>query len=85
VAVKKDGTLLGIKSRIIADLGAYLQLLTPAIPTLTGLMLAGCYKCKAVSIAVTGRLYAQDGHRRPIAARAARSHLRHRATHRPHR
>ncbi len=26
VAVKKDGTLLGIKSRIIADLGAYLQL-----------------------------------------------------------
>jgi len=54
VAVKKDGTLLGIKSRIIADLGAYLQLLTPAIPTLTGLMLAGCYKCKAVSIEVTG-------------------------------
>src|SRR5438552_17311343 len=54
VAVKKDGTLLGIKSRIIADLGAYLQLLTPAIPTLTGLMLAGCHKCKAVNIEVTG-------------------------------
>src|SRR6266700_3688918 len=54
VAVKKDGTLLGIKSRIIADLGAYLQLLSPAIPTRTGLMLAGCYKCKAVSIEVTG-------------------------------
>jgi len=54
VAVKKDGTLLGIKSRSIADLGSYLQLLTPAIPTLTGLMLAGCYKCKAVTIDVTG-------------------------------
>src|SRR5438552_14764372 len=34
VAVKKDGTLLGIKSRTVADLGSYLQLLTPAIPTL---------------------------------------------------
>jgi carbon-monoxide dehydrogenase large subunit len=54
VAVKKDGTLLGIKSRTIADLGSYLQLLTPAIPTLTGLMLSGCYKCPAVSIEVIG-------------------------------
>ncbi len=54
VAVKKDGTLLGIKSRTIADLGSYLQLLTPAIPTLTGLMLAGCYKCRAIAIEVIG-------------------------------
>src|ERR1043166_6740519 len=54
VAVKKDGTLLAIKSRTIADLGSYLQLLTPAIPTLTGLMLAGCYKFKAISFEVTG-------------------------------
>jgi carbon-monoxide dehydrogenase large subunit len=53
-AVKKDGTLLGIKSRAVADLGSYLQLLTPAIPTLTGLMAAGCYKCKAVCMEVTG-------------------------------
>src|SRR5437870_2965104 len=54
VAVKKDGTLLGIRSRTVADLGSYLQLLTPAIPTLTGLMLAACYKCKAITIDVTG-------------------------------
>ncbi len=54
VAVKNDGTLLGIKARTIADLGSYLQLLTPAIPTLTGLMLTGCYKCKAVRIDITG-------------------------------
>src|SRR5881296_4102241 len=54
VAVKKDGTLLAIKSRTVADLGAYNQLLTPAIPTLTGLMAAGCYKCKAVCMEVTG-------------------------------
>jgi len=54
VAVKNDGTLLGIKSRTIADLGAYLQLLTPAIPTLTGLMLPGCYKFRALRMDVTG-------------------------------
>src|SRR5437899_9781601 len=54
VAVKKDGTLLGIKALTVADLGAYFQFITPAIPTLTGLMLAGCYKCKAVRIDVTG-------------------------------
>ena len=54
VAVKKDGTLLAIKARSIADLGSYLQLLTPAIPTLTGLMLGGCYKFKAVQIDVIG-------------------------------
>src|SRR5258707_131550 len=53
-AVKKDGTLLAIKARTIADLGSYLQLLTPAIPTLTGLMLGGCYKFKAALIEVTG-------------------------------
>ena len=54
VAVKKDGTVLAIKARTIADLGAYFQLLTPMIPTLTGLMLAGCYKLKAVRMDITG-------------------------------
>jgi carbon-monoxide dehydrogenase large subunit len=54
IAVKKDGTLLAIKSRAIADIGAYCQLNTPAIPTLTGLMVTGCYKCKAIRMDVTG-------------------------------
>lgn len=54
VAFKDDGTVLAIRSRTIADLGAYLQLLTPAIPTLTGLMLPGCYKLKAVRMEVLG-------------------------------
>jgi carbon-monoxide dehydrogenase large subunit len=54
VAVKNDGTILAIKAHSIADLGAYFQLLTPMIPTLTGLMMAGCYKLKAVRMDVTG-------------------------------
>ncbi len=54
VAVKNDGTILAIKAHTIADLGAYFQLLTPMIPTLTGLMIAGCYKLKAVRVDITG-------------------------------
>jgi aerobic carbon-monoxide dehydrogenase large subunit len=54
VAVKNDGTILGLKARSIADLGAYNQLLTPAIPTLTGLVLTGCYRIPAMKLDVVG-------------------------------
>lgn len=54
IAVKNDGSVLALRSKIISDIGSYLQLLTPAIPTLTGLMIAGCYKLKAVKVDVTG-------------------------------
>ena len=54
VAVGRDGRLLALKCRLIADLGAYHQLLTPAIPTLTGLLLLGCYKIPAVKIEYIG-------------------------------
>lgn len=54
IAVKRDGTILGLKARIIADIGAYYQLLTPIIPTLTGLMIVGCYKIPAVKVDITG-------------------------------
>ena len=49
-AVKKDGTILGLKYKVVADIGAYHQLFTPAIPPFTGLMLSGCYKIPAISI-----------------------------------
>jgi aerobic carbon-monoxide dehydrogenase large subunit len=54
IAVKNDGTLLGLKYDVTADLGAYHQLLTPAIPTLTGLMLSGCYKIPAIQMNCRG-------------------------------
>lgn len=52
-AVKKDGTILGLRYKVIADIGAYHQLFTPAIPPFTGLMLSGCYKIPAIAIDVT--------------------------------
>jgi carbon-monoxide dehydrogenase large subunit len=54
LAVRRDGTILGLRCRILADLGAYYQLLTPLIPTLTGLMICGCYKIPAVRVEITG-------------------------------
>lgn len=54
LAVKNDGTVLGLRYHVIADLGAYHQLLTPAIPTLTGLMQTGPYKIGAVDTRVIG-------------------------------
>src|SRR5678816_2216087 len=53
VAFKNDGTLTGLRYNVFADLGAYHQLLTPAIPTLTGLMLSGAYKIPAIQINIT--------------------------------
>ena len=50
LAVKDDGTILGLKYTVTADVGAYYQLLTPAIPTLTGLMLCGSYTFKNVEM-----------------------------------
>jgi carbon-monoxide dehydrogenase large subunit len=53
IGVKKDGTITGFRYNVFADMGSYFQLLTPAIPTLTGLMLSGCYKIPAIQMNVT--------------------------------
>src|SRR6516225_6083024 len=54
LAAKKDGTMLGLKLKLIQDLGAYHQLLTPAIPTLSVLMMPGLYRFKNISADIIG-------------------------------
>jgi carbon-monoxide dehydrogenase large subunit len=54
VAAKRDGTITGIKLKLIQDLGAYHQLLTPAIPTLSVLMMPGPYHCQNVRADIVG-------------------------------
>ncbi|HYL59832.1 MAG TPA: xanthine dehydrogenase family protein molybdopterin-binding subunit, partial [Candidatus Acidoferrales bacterium] len=49
VAANKDGTVLALKAKFVCDMGAYLQLLTPAIPGFSGLMMTGCYKIPALA------------------------------------
>jgi aerobic carbon-monoxide dehydrogenase large subunit len=54
IAAKKDGTILAIKLRIVQDLGAYHQLLTAAIPTLSVLMMPGLYRTKNIRADIVG-------------------------------
>jgi len=54
VAAKRDGTITGIRLKLIQDLGAYHQLLTPLIPTLSVLMMPGLYNTRSVSAELIG-------------------------------
>ena len=49
IAAKRDGTITGYRARLVVDIGAYQQLLTAAIPTLTALMLTGVYQIPALA------------------------------------
>ena len=53
LAAKRDGTVLGLKMRLIADIGAYNMLLTAAIPTLTMMMANATYNIPAVRATLT--------------------------------
>jgi carbon-monoxide dehydrogenase large subunit len=54
LAAKRDGTMLGLRLKIIQDLGAYHQLLTPVMPTLSVLMMPGLYKFKNICADIVG-------------------------------
>ncbi len=54
IASTPDGTLLGLKVRLLADMGAYLQLVTPGVPILGAFMYPAIYKMKAYDFACTG-------------------------------
>lgn len=53
LAAKRDGTVLALKLRLIADIGAYNMLLTAAIPTLTMMMANATYNIPAVRATLT--------------------------------
>jgi len=53
LAARRDGTVLGMKLRLIADIGAYNMLLTAAIPTLTMLMANATYDIPAIRTTLT--------------------------------
>ncbi|MCL4489829.1 MAG: molybdopterin-dependent oxidoreductase [Chloroflexi bacterium] len=57
VAARRDGTILGIRGRCYANLGAYLSTAAPGVPTiLHGLILTGCYNISAIDYEVIGVL-----------------------------
>jgi len=54
LGAKRDGTITAFHTRIIADFGAYLMLLTPTIPSLGAFVMAGVYKTPAVQTDIVG-------------------------------
>ena len=54
LAVTNDGTILGMKVDLLADMGAYLQIITPGTPLLGMFMYSGIYKMEALDFTCTG-------------------------------
>ncbi|MFI1169742.1 xanthine dehydrogenase family protein molybdopterin-binding subunit [Streptomyces sp. NPDC020801] len=54
VAATRDGRLLGLKVDLLADMGAYLMLVTPGIPLLGAFMYPAIYKMDAYDFTCTG-------------------------------
>ena len=53
LAAKKDGTVTGLKVELLADMGAYLGLVTPGVPILGAFMFNAIYKFPAYHFACT--------------------------------
>jgi aerobic carbon-monoxide dehydrogenase large subunit len=54
VGAKRDGTVTAFHAKIVADLGAYMMLLTPVIPSLGAFVMCGCYRFPAVQTDIVG-------------------------------
>ncbi|MBI1735987.1 MAG: xanthine dehydrogenase family protein molybdopterin-binding subunit, partial [Candidatus Rokubacteria bacterium] len=55
IALAKDGEILGLRVKTVANLGAYLSTFAPAVPTfLYGTLLNGVYTIGAIHVEVTG-------------------------------
>jgi len=55
-AAKADGTILGMRVKIVADLGAFFLSATPLVPMLASQRIAGPYKTPAMGVEVLGAL-----------------------------
>jgi aerobic carbon-monoxide dehydrogenase large subunit len=79
LAARSDGKLLGMKVKLYADMGAYLQLLTPGIAVLGSFTYPGLYAFDAYSFECTGvftNLTPTDSYRGAGRTEAAYAHER---------
>jgi aerobic carbon-monoxide dehydrogenase large subunit len=54
VAADENGKIVGFRANLLADMGAYLQLVTPGIPILGAFLYHGVYNADAYSFTCTG-------------------------------
>ena len=79
LAAKRDGRILGMKVKLLADMGAYLQLLTPGIAIFGSFTYPGLYTFDAYSFECTGvftNLTPTDAYRGAGRSEAAYAHER---------
>ncbi len=79
LAATRDGEILGMKVKLVADMGAYLQLLTPGIAVLGAFTYPGLYSFGAYSFECTGaftNLTPTDAYRGAGRSEAAYGHER---------
>lgn len=79
LAARRDGRILGMKVRLLADMGAYLQLLTPGIAIFGSFTYPGLYTFDAYSFECTGvftNLTPTDAYRGAGRSEAAYAHER---------
>jgi carbon-monoxide dehydrogenase large subunit len=53
LSARRDGTVTGLKVELLADMGAYLRLVTPGVPILGAFMFNGIYKFPAYHFSCT--------------------------------
>jgi aerobic carbon-monoxide dehydrogenase large subunit len=54
VAATEDGKVLGVRAKMLVDMGAYLQLITPGTPLLGAFLYAGPYAADCYSVEFSG-------------------------------
>ncbi|MFC4057851.1 xanthine dehydrogenase family protein molybdopterin-binding subunit [Planomonospora corallina] len=54
LAAERDGRIRGVRVDLLADMGAYLMLVTPGVPLLGAFMYSGIYKMDAYDFTCTG-------------------------------
>ncbi len=54
LAASADGKVTAVRARLLASMGAYMQLVTPGIPILGAWLYGGCYDVQAYSFTCTG-------------------------------
>ena len=82
IGATRDGTITAFHAKIIADLGEYLMLLTPTIPSLGAFVMSGVYDIPNVQTDIVG-VFTNNSRRTPSAARAPRGDAHDRGPGRP--
>ena len=81
IAADRDGRIRGLDVDLLADMGAYLMLVTPGVPLLGAFMFPAIYKMDAYSFKLHRRLHHQDADRRLPGRGPAGGDVRDRADH----